>query len=115
MRRLVLISALLLPGAAQVRTTSAAQTSISNLRLPEESAGIDGIIHTLVSEVDQVDIVALGEAHQAKPDSDFRIALVRSPEFAKKVHSIVVEFASTTEQSTLDRYIRRGRRTSSPA
>jgi hypothetical protein len=106
MRRLVLISVLLLPGAAQGRTNSAAQTSISNLRLPQESAGIDGIIHTLVSEFDQVDIVALGEAHQAKPDSDFRIALVRSPEFAKKVHSIAVEFASTTEQSTLDRYIR---------
>jgi hypothetical protein len=106
MRRLVLISALLLPGVAQATTNSAAQTSISNLRLPDESAGIDGIVHTLISEFDQVDIVALGEAHQAKPDSDLRIALVRSPEFAKKVHFIVVEFASTTEQLTLDRYIR---------
>jgi hypothetical protein len=28
------------------------------------------------------------------------------PDFAKKVRSIVVEFGSTTEQSTLDRYIR---------
>src|SRR6185503_13035755 len=28
------------------------------------------------------------------------------PDFAKKVRSIVVEFGSTTEQSTLDRYTR---------
>ena len=62
----------------------------------------------LVSAFDQADVVALGEAHQSEPDSDLRIALVRSPDFAKKVHFIVVEFASTTEQSTLDRFIRGG-------
>src|SRR4029453_16797834 len=39
-------------------------------------------------------------------DSDLRVALVRHPDFAKKVRTIVVEFASTTEQATLDRYIR---------
>lgn len=76
------------------------------LRLPDESAGVDAISRTLVSAFDQVDIVALGEYHQKHVDSDIRIALVRQPGFAKKVRSIVVEFASTTEQSTLDRYIR---------
>ena len=76
------------------------------VRLPDESTGIDGISRTLVSSFDQVDIVALGEAHQRKLDSDLRIAVVRHPDFAKKVRSIVVEFASTTEQPTLDRYIR---------
>src|SRR5262249_21380582 len=35
-----------------------------------------------------------------------RIALVRHPDFAKKVRYVVVEFASTTEQAVLDRYIR---------
>jgi len=76
------------------------------VRLPDESPGIDGIVRTLISVFDQVDIVALGEAHGRKLDSDLRIALVRHPDFAKKVRSIVVEFGSTTEQSTLDRYIR---------
>src|SRR5215470_14224213 len=76
------------------------------VRLPDESTGIEGIARTLVSSFDQVDIVALGEAHQRKLDSDLRIAVVRHPDFAKKVRSIVVEFASTTEQPTLDRYIR---------
>jgi hypothetical protein len=76
------------------------------VRLPDESAGIDGIVRTLISAFDQADIVALGEAHQRKVDSDLRIALVRHPDFAKKVRFIVVEFGSTTAQSTLDRYIR---------
>jgi hypothetical protein len=96
MRNLVLICALALPVIAQP----------PNLRLPDESTGIDGITRTLISAFDQADIVALGETHGRKVDSDLRIALVRHPDFAKKVRSIVVEFGSTTEQSTLDRYIR---------
>lgn len=75
--------------------------------IPEESAGLDGIVRTLISAFDHVDVVALGEWHGRIPlDSEVRIALVRHPEFAKKVRSIVVEFASTTEQAVLDRYIR---------
>jgi hypothetical protein len=74
--------------------------------LPDESGGIDGIVQTLISVFDRFDIVALGEAHGRKSDSDLRIALVRHPDFPKKVRSVVVEFGSTTEQSTLDRYIR---------
>src|SRR5213075_979739 len=96
MRSLVLICTLALSATAQS----------PNLRLPDESIGIDGIARTLISVFDKADIVALGEAHQRQLDSDLRIALVRHPDFAKKVRSIVVEFASTTEQPTLDRYIR---------
>ncbi len=96
MRSLVLICVLAVPAAAQSPT----------LRLPDETAGIDGIARALISAFDQFDIVALGEAHQRRLDSDLRIALVRHPDFAKKVRSIVVEFGSTTEQLTLDRYIR---------
>jgi hypothetical protein len=76
------------------------------VRLPDESAGIDGIAQTLISAFDQADIVALGEDHGRKLDSDLRIAVVRHPDFARKVRSIVVEFGSTTEQSILDRYTR---------
>jgi hypothetical protein len=76
------------------------------VRLPDESTGIDGVARTLISAFDQVDIVALGEAHGRRLDTDLRIAVVRHPDFAKKVQSIVVEFGSTTEQLTLDRYIR---------
>ncbi len=76
------------------------------VRLPAEAAGIDEIVRALISAFDEVDIVALGEAHRRQVDSDLRIALVRHPDFPKKVRYIVVEFGSTTEQATLDRYIR---------
>lgn len=89
-----------------VRAQSLRTAAPPQARLPDESPGIDGIAQTLVAAFDQFDVVALGEAHQRKLDSDLRIALVRHPDFAKKVRFIVVEFASTTEQSTLDRYIR---------
>jgi heme-binding uptake protein ChaN (Tiki superfamily) len=87
-------------------TVAGAATARPSVRLPDEAAGIDGIVQTLISVFDQVDLVALGEVHGRRADSDLRIALVRHPDFAKKVRSIVVEFGSTTEQSTLDRYIR---------
>jgi hypothetical protein len=73
---------------------------------PDEAAGRDAVVRTLIATFDHFDIVALGEVHERRLDSDLRIALVRHPDFAKKVRSIVVEFASTTQQSTLDRYIR---------
>ena len=72
------------------------------LLLPDETAGFDRIVQTLVSAFDHVDIVALGESHWRKVDSDLRIALVRNPEFAQKVRFIVVEFGSTAQQPTLE-------------
>ena len=50
--------------------------------LPDESTGIDGVARALVAAFDQADVVALGEAHQRKLDSDLRIALVCNPDFA---------------------------------
>ena len=76
------------------------------MRLPDETVGSDRIVKALVSAFDHADIVALGDDHWRKLDSDLRIGLVRAPEFAKKVRFIVVEFASTAQQPTLDRYIR---------
>jgi len=88
------------------RSQSPQLAASSNWHLPDESAGIDGVAQTLVSAFDHVDIVLLGETHWQKLDSDLRIAVIRQPDFAKKVRFIVVEFASTAEQPTLERYIR---------
>ena len=74
--------------------------------MTDEVAGLDAIVRTLISAFDQADIVALGEDHGEQRDSDLRIALVRHPDFAKKVRSILVEFGTVTQQSTLDRYTR---------
>src|SRR5262245_1986059 len=87
-------------------TVTAAMAQAPNARIPDEPAGIDGIAQALITVFDKFDVLALGEAHGKQLDSALQIALVRHPDFAKKVHSIVVEFGSTTEQSTLDRYTR---------
>jgi len=92
--------------APLVRAQSAQRAALPKVGLPGEAAGIDGIVGALMSAYDQFDVVALGEMHARRMDSDLRVALVRPPDFARKVRSIVVEFASTTEQTTLDRYIR---------
>ncbi len=106
-RRILAAATLALASAMNiVRAQSTQIAPPSHVHLPDEPAGIDGIAGTLVSVFDQVDVVALGEVHQRQMDSDLRIAVIRNPEFAKKVRFIVVEFASTTEQSTLDRYVR---------
>jgi hypothetical protein len=90
-----------------VRAQSPQNARPPNVLLTDEAAGLDAIARTLISTFDQADIVALGEWHgRIRLDSDLRIALVRHPDFARKVRSIVVEFGSTTEQATLDRYIR---------
>src|SRR5688572_27314185 len=83
-----------------------AQSAAPPKLLPDEAAGINGIVAALISVYDQFDVVALGEYHDRRIDSDLRIALVRHPDFAKKVRTIVVEWGSTREQPTLDRYIR---------
>jgi hypothetical protein len=92
--------------APDVRAQSAQRAAQPKAGLPDEAAGIDGVVAALMSVYDQFDVVAFGEMHARRIDSDLRIALVRHPDFAKKVRTIVVEFATTTEQTMLDRYIR---------
>jgi hypothetical protein len=87
-------------------TTTLAAAQAASVRLPAETAGLDQVARTLVAAFDQVDVVALGEDHGQQRDSDLRIAVVRHPDFARRVRAIVVEFGSTTEQATLDRYVR---------
>jgi hypothetical protein len=89
-----------------IRAQAAQRAAPPTVRLPDEAVGIDGIVQALISVYDRFDVVALGEMHERRIDSDLRIALVRHPDFAKKVQTIVVEFATTAEQTTLDRYIR---------
>ena len=89
-----------------IRAQSGQRAALPKVGLPDESAGIDGVVRALISVYDQFDVVALGEYHDRRIDSDLRIALVRHPDFAKRVRTIVVEWGSTREQATLDRYTR---------
>lgn len=60
---------------------------------------------TIIAAFDRVNLVALGERHWSRQDSEFRQALIREPAFAERVNDIVVEFANPLHQSTLDRYV----------
>ncbi len=95
-----------LTGEPLLRAQSPRAAASANVQLPDESSGINGIVQALIAVFDQTDIVALGESHEQQWESDLRIALVRHPDFAKKVRFIVVEFGSAAQQATLDRYIR---------
>ncbi len=79
--------------------------SLAQVRLPDETAGLDNIVKVLISTFDQVDVLALADAHQRKINSELRLAVVRDPEFARKARFIVVEFANTMDQPILDRYV----------
>ena len=92
--------------APVIRAQGTERAAPPKVRLPDEAAGIDGVVGALMSVYDQFDVVALGEMHDRRQDSDLRIALIRHPDFAKKVRTIVVEWGSTSAQATLDRYIR---------
>src|SRR5262245_10670329 len=46
-----------------VFAATAAMAQSPTARIPDESAGIDGIAQTLITLFDQFDILALGEAH----------------------------------------------------
>jgi hypothetical protein len=101
---------LLLVGCLLAVASSPAQESrqdqgAPSARLPDETAGIDNIVHTLISTLDRVDVLGLADTHQRKIDSDLRIRLVRDPEFVRKARFLMVEFANTADQPILDRYI----------
>lgn len=73
--------------------------------LPAETVGWDNVIANLLSAFDSVDVVALGETHESKVDSDLRLRLVRDPDFPFRVRFIVVEFGNSLYQETLDKYV----------
>jgi hypothetical protein len=100
------LAAVTLPADRRAHAQSRQIAVLADANLPDEVASVDGIVRALTAAFDQVDIVALGEDHGRRVDSDLRIALVRHPDFAKKVRTIVVEFGSAPQQSLLDRYVR---------
>jgi hypothetical protein len=62
-------------------------------------------VTTVLAAFDAVNVVALGEAHGRKVDSDFRVRLIRHSEFPKKARVIVVEFVSSSYQRILEQYV----------
>ena len=64
---------------------------LSQSPFPQEAGGWAAATNALVGAFDRADVIVLGEGHGRKPDSDFRVALVRNPKFADSVRVIVIE------------------------
>jgi hypothetical protein len=73
---------------------------LSQSPFPQEASGWAATTDALVGAFDRADVIVLGEGHGRKPDSDFRVALVRNPKFAEAVRVIVIE-APQPELSTV--------------
>ena len=67
--------------------------SFSQTPFPPEAAGFAAATDSLIAAYAGADVIVLGEAHGRKPDSDFRVALVRNSNFADTVRVIVLEGA----------------------
>jgi hypothetical protein len=59
----------------------------------------------LIAAFDRVNLVALGERHWAREDSQFRLKLIQHPAFAQKASEIVIEFGNPLYQGVLDRFV----------
>lgn len=62
-------------------------------------------IQDVIDTFKSANLVALGERHWAREDSEFRLKLIRHPAFAQTVTDVVVEFANPLYQDLLDRFV----------
>lgn len=65
-------------------------------------SAVDGVLQAF----DSYSVVAIGDEHGLQQLGDFYQALLRHPEFAKKVDALVVEYGNARYQDLVDRYVR---------
>lgn len=71
----------------------------------ESTNDVPGIAEGILAAWEQADVVCLGEGHGDPLDAELRVALVRHPEFARRVAVVVVEFGDVAQQALLDRLV----------
>lgn len=59
----------------------------------------------VVAAFEHFNLVALGERHWVREDSQFRLRLLQKPAFARMVNDIVIEFGNPLHQTALDRFV----------
>jgi hypothetical protein len=59
----------------------------------------------VLNAFDRFPLVALSEAHGMKEEADFINALIRHPDFPKKVNAIVLEAGNALHQKLIDDYV----------
>jgi hypothetical protein len=68
---------------------------------PQVQSAIDGVLQAF----DSYPVVAIGDEHGVEQLGEFYQALLRSPEFAKKVDALVLEYGNARYQELVDRYV----------
>jgi hypothetical protein len=62
-------------------------------------------VEDVIAAFKGANLVALGERHWAREDSEFRLKLIRHPAFAQIATDVVIEFANPLYQDLLDRFV----------
>jgi hypothetical protein len=97
----VLILLILTATTLAIAPTQDKSLHSGNARDPQPEVAIPAII----AAFDTFRVVAISDVHGTRDVDDFVLALVRDPGFPNAVNDIVVEFANSELQPTLDRYI----------
>src|SRR5260370_384013 len=91
---------------AQSRLHSVADAMATHRVGMENSKGkMRKAARTLIAAFDRVNLVALGERHWAREDSQFRLGLIQQSAFAQKAGEIVIEFGNPLYQAVLDSFV----------
>jgi hypothetical protein len=77
----------------------------SPIALAQDMPDTGDALRKVIAAFDRVNLVGLGERHWSREDSEFRLQLIRDPEFSKRVNDIVIEFGNPLYQAVLDRYV----------
>ncbi|MEZ4797559.1 MAG: hypothetical protein R2785_10365 [Flavobacteriaceae bacterium] len=80
-------------------------TSSNNIYSQDHRNSYSKAIEDVLSLYDKKQIVALGENHGRFKESEFRLQLIKHPDFSKTVDVIVVEFANPLYQTIIDDYV----------
>lgn len=101
-------SKILLLGAALILVLAPIHRGSGQTPVTEAASDLRGIVDGVLAAWEHADVVCLGEGHGDQNDADLRTALIRHPDFARRVAVIVVEFGDVAQQSLLDRLVLAG-------
>lgn len=86
---------------------SAVSSAFRSLTQRDEggAAQVQNAVDGVLQAFDSYAVVAIGDEHGLQQLGDFYQALLRHPEFAKKVDALVVEYGNARYQDLIDRYV----------
>ncbi len=94
-------------GKVSGQDIQAAAREAAQAPLSADASGCDVVdaVQGIIAAFQQHRVVIIGEVHWVQRAGDFYVRLIRDAKFQETVQDIVVEFASRSNQSLLDRYV----------